>query len=487
MSLILLLLLTFGNKQISAFGSYNDVPSVEFERDFKVVQIGNNVTLKCPISVANPRNLQRTWYKGDERIEKYTWERYSLDKKSLQIKGVTYDDTGIFICKGTNGFGSNEVRIDLFVLDKEEYSKWSRDQQGNIPPIFTEETRHLQNSFLQQQGTPLFLPCGALGQPEPDIYWLKNMQKLSRQNLDKNGENLLRIDKLTPEDQGVYTCVARNELAYVAKNFTVKVLDSSNIKEPQKPVLPMMPDYNSIQHLIMPNDPANTTVKEGEVATLQCKAKGRGTWLKKLKSSEFIDESKEAVIRLKSDSFLVLQSSQNKMRVEDLEALDGVHISTLIINKVEQDDAGTYICVVSNTNEGRNTFKYAHLRVISAPPSFDSKEESMLILVGCLGAFVLVLLILIIVCLVKKKNKPQNQALESSPEARERMIEPSTSRYNSPNSMTNTSPTTEYYWSTHHPKIGQPLPPTPVEKNIAHSPLESRHQYRTRGHSRAMI
>ena len=97
---------------------FSDVPSVEFERDFKVVQIGNNVTLKCPISVANPRNLQRTWYKGDERIEKYTWERYSLDKKSLQIKGVTYDDTGIFICKGTNGFGSNEVRIDLFVLGK---------------------------------------------------------------------------------------------------------------------------------------------------------------------------------------------------------------------------------------------------------------------------------------------------------------------------------------------------------------------------------
>ena len=112
----------------------------------------------------------------------------------------------------------------------------------------------------------------------------------------------------------------------------------------------------------------------------------------------------------------------------------------------------------------------------------------MLILVGCLGAFVLVLLILIIVCLVKKKNKPQNQASESSPEARERMIEPSNNHRYNHNSSLNTSPTTEYYWSTHHPKIGQPLPPTPVEKNnIAHSPLESRHQYRTpRGH-RAMI
>ena len=107
--------LPYKDREIS-YIFFSDVPSVEFERDFKVVQIGNNVTLKCPISVANPRNLQRTWYKGDERIEKYTWERYSLDKKSLQIKGVTYDDTGIFICKGTNGFGSNEVRIDLFVL-----------------------------------------------------------------------------------------------------------------------------------------------------------------------------------------------------------------------------------------------------------------------------------------------------------------------------------------------------------------------------------
>ena len=98
----------------------------------------------------------------------------------------------------------------------------------------------------------------------------------------------------------------------------------------------------------------------------------------------------------------------------------------------------------------------------------------MLILVGCLGAFVLVLLILIIVCLVKKKNKPQSQA-ENSPEARERMIESSQQqqRFN-PN---NTSPT-EYYWSNQHPKMGQPLPPTPLEKNLAHqSPLESRHHH----------
>ena len=28
------------------------------------------------------------------------------------------DDTGIYICKGTNGFGSEEIRIDLIVIGK---------------------------------------------------------------------------------------------------------------------------------------------------------------------------------------------------------------------------------------------------------------------------------------------------------------------------------------------------------------------------------
>ena len=44
--------------------------------------------------------------------------RFKTQKKNLKIKPVMPDDTGIYICKGTNGFGSEEIRIDLIVIGK---------------------------------------------------------------------------------------------------------------------------------------------------------------------------------------------------------------------------------------------------------------------------------------------------------------------------------------------------------------------------------
>ena len=35
------------------------------------------------------------------------------------------DDTGIYICKGTNGFGSEEIRIDLIVIGKLKCFRYS--------------------------------------------------------------------------------------------------------------------------------------------------------------------------------------------------------------------------------------------------------------------------------------------------------------------------------------------------------------------------
>jgi hypothetical protein len=44
--------------------------------------------------------------------------RYRTVKKSLRFKEATLDDTGIYVCKGTNGFGSQESRIDVIVIGK---------------------------------------------------------------------------------------------------------------------------------------------------------------------------------------------------------------------------------------------------------------------------------------------------------------------------------------------------------------------------------
>jgi hypothetical protein len=85
------------------------------KREWKVVALGDNVRLPCHIS-GTPTPMMR-WTKGDEVITDYTWERFRSDKKSLSIDNVELDDTGIYICKGTNGFGSSdEARTDLIVI-----------------------------------------------------------------------------------------------------------------------------------------------------------------------------------------------------------------------------------------------------------------------------------------------------------------------------------------------------------------------------------
>ena len=70
----------------------------------------------CPIT-GNPLPIIE-WSKNGETID-FTWSRYKTNAKKgfLKIlKPVDFDlDTGIFVCKGVNGFGTEQVRIHLIV------------------------------------------------------------------------------------------------------------------------------------------------------------------------------------------------------------------------------------------------------------------------------------------------------------------------------------------------------------------------------------
>ena len=49
------------------------------------------------------------------------WERYIAKPKNrnLKIRSATLDDTGTFVCKGINGFGSAQVNIQLIIKGKQ--------------------------------------------------------------------------------------------------------------------------------------------------------------------------------------------------------------------------------------------------------------------------------------------------------------------------------------------------------------------------------
>ena len=73
----------------------------------------------CPIS-GNPQPIIE-WSKDGETID-FTWSRYKTNPKKGFLKFLKpLDlklDNGIFVCKGINGFGTEQVRIHLLIEGK---------------------------------------------------------------------------------------------------------------------------------------------------------------------------------------------------------------------------------------------------------------------------------------------------------------------------------------------------------------------------------
>ena len=42
--------------------------------------------------------------------------RYRKNKNVLKVRNANRDDTGIYTCKGINGFGSSEARIEVIIV-----------------------------------------------------------------------------------------------------------------------------------------------------------------------------------------------------------------------------------------------------------------------------------------------------------------------------------------------------------------------------------
>ena len=59
--------------------------------------------------------------------------RYRTSKKSLRIRDVDKTDSGRFTCKGINGFGKEEIKIDLIIIDPVDFPGLP---EGALPEVF---------------------------------------------------------------------------------------------------------------------------------------------------------------------------------------------------------------------------------------------------------------------------------------------------------------------------------------------------------------
>ena len=84
------------------------------------------------------------------------------------------------------------------------------NDENFIPPHFTSETKVAPAQYTRDIGETFSITCEAVGNPSPNIIWLKNGQTLASSGAAKYihaGKSTVDLVILDASDAGIYTCM----------------------------------------------------------------------------------------------------------------------------------------------------------------------------------------------------------------------------------------------------------------------------------------
>ena len=283
--------------------------------------------------------------------------------------------------------------------------------------MFTQETKAAQRKYVKNIGDTFKVSCEALGSPEPDIFWFKNAQHIDEAVYTQRGRSIVELQIMGTADSGEYSCRARNMFGEQIKTYKLEV------KQPS----------GSMNAIVTEAGPANSTVLEGETATLQCRVKSLNTphlkWLKRLESNEITemyDTNNENTLKVGHERYRVLDTNK------DVPTGNDEYLNKLVLTNTEPSDSGLYICFVTNSGFGAMTYKSMNLRVLerskvhlrenvveqtpgsnnddSETIERNQKHKSVMILIIVISlAIIVVVLLTVIICFCLRKKQDQKE------------------------------------------------------------------------------
>lgn len=194
------------------------------------------------------------------------------------------------------------------------------------------------------EGRTASVQCTATGKPPPSYKWIQDKTNKDLSKEDRFSVNptngLLIMNRVEYNDNGNYTCEAKNDAATVEQKVKINVLVSPKIDRPQRQL--------------------NVTAEVGSQATMVCLARGRPpprVTFRKLSMKEAFSYNTN------NDKYLLLQAFN-----ED----DGYNNATLTIFNLNRTDDGLYQCIASN--EAGDAYEMGHLTVEFAP-TFEKTRD----------------------------------------------------------------------------------------------------------------
>ncbi|XP_018351953.1 PREDICTED: fibroblast growth factor receptor homolog 1-like isoform X1 [Trachymyrmex septentrionalis] len=347
-----------------------------------VVSVGEKLNLRCQQNF----NSKTTWYKNDETLHKST-SRIRITKQFLKFKSVEMEDTAVYSCKlesnetihwrnvtvrvenlQNDGFqnegedksamnilrsedGNNDLEMETRNLPEtrslhldnekldadldeksESYTEDDHNQKvPESPPSFN-KTDEMHTLVVKPAGSMMRLKCPSVGNPRPNITWLKNNEEPKRDigSVSKT-KWTLRLEDLVTKDSGNYTCIVCNYLGCINYTFKVDIIETV----PHRPILTIAP--------------RNTTVLIGGNVSMICQVLSDAH--RHLEWYHGYHTSLDTV-----------NMTNQSLRVEVKVGTNADDPEELKLYNVTEKDEGWYTCIAQNTLG--ETFSSAYLRVV---------------------------------------------------------------------------------------------------------------------------
>ncbi|XP_035256158.1 fibroblast growth factor receptor 2 isoform X4 [Anguilla anguilla] len=350
------------------------------------VHPGELVKLSCPL----PEAGTVTWTKDGSSLGPSN--RTLIGQEWLQIRDATPKDSGLYACTAVGPLGSETLCFIVNVTDAissgddEDDTERSEDVPADgeqmRAPFWTMPEKMEKRLHAVPAANTVKFRCAAGGTPRPKMRWLKNSRPF-RQEERMGGYKVrhqhwtLIMESVVPSDKGNYTCLVENQYGSINHTYTLDVVERS----PHRPIL-------------QAGLPANTTVRVGEDARFVCKvysdAQPHIQWLQHIEKNGS---------RYGPDGLPYV-------RVLKRSGINSSDVEVLTLHNVTQEDAGEYICKVSNyIGEASHS---GWLTVTDGPTDGPTllPPDYVEIAIYCIGVFLIAcMVVIVVVCRMRTTAK----------------------------------------------------------------------------------
>uniref|UniRef100_A0AAQ5YRH2 Fibroblast growth factor receptor n=1 Tax=Amphiprion ocellaris TaxID=80972 RepID=A0AAQ5YRH2_AMPOC len=320
------------------------------------VHPGEVLKLSCPL----PATGTITWTKDGSSLG--TNNRTLIEQEVLQIRDATPKDSGLYAC--------TRIRLNTncsLVLGA---------------PYWTSSAKMEKKLHAVPAANTVKFRCAAGGNPRPKLRWLKNSRPFRQE--DRMGGYKVRsqhwtliMESVVPSDKGNYTCLVENEFGSINHTYTLDVVERS----PHRPIL-------------QAGLPANTSVHVGDDARFVCKvysdAQPHIQWLK----------------HITQNGSRYGPDGHPYVRVLKRSGINSSDVEMLTLNNVTEEDAGEYICKVSNyIGEASQSGWLTVIPALEKSPG-PLSPDYVEIAIYCAGVFLIACMVgIVVVCRMRNTAK----------------------------------------------------------------------------------